>query len=182
MADSWWTPRPTFQDAASGSFGLRLFRPGPATFWAHSPVCSGTPWIDAFLGLSRSNSGGHLRRFGPGRPGSAFLWSEWRWFLQSRRCPFSLPVVTADRDENGAIPAVAVFEQTGEEIRRGGGDQRLSAGRNVVSKHTVAAPDWLLTARGVTWKKRTRVDVYACTFRWRSDRPECCRNGTCFCF
>lgn len=32
-------------------------------------VCLGTPLINAFLGLSQSNSGGHVRWFGPGRPG-----------------------------------------------------------------------------------------------------------------
>lgn len=66
-----------------------------------------------------------------------------------------LVLVTGDSCENRAIPVLAVLEQTDEYIRRDRVDRRLSAGRNVVSKHTVAAPDWLLTARGLTWKKDT---------------------------
>lgn len=50
--------------------GLGLF---PANLLVYSPVCLGTPLINAFLGLSQSNSDGHLRRSGPGRPGWAFL-------------------------------------------------------------------------------------------------------------
>lgn len=60
MADSCFTKR---RDQHSRT------RPRAATLLVYLPVCLGTPLINAFLGLSQSNSGGPLRWFGPGRPG-----------------------------------------------------------------------------------------------------------------
>lgn len=82
-------------------------------------------------------------------------------------------LVTRDSYDKESDSRVGSFEQTDENNRRDGVrlihnclpaecQKRLSAGRNVVSKHAVAARDWLPSARGMTWSQGANIDVCAC--------------------
>lgn len=137
-----------------------------AALCVNSPVWSGRQRTGALSAPLWSTAGSLPRWSGPPEPGWASLWWEWSPFVQNFLHPF-LPSADVWARKTGCLR-----DSLDSLTRRTAGGkcvlcQRETAVtwvalevsplvlirdfRKVVSKHTVAAPDWLPSARAQTW-------------------------------